>query len=46
MTLYAEGKDPGERVFRAYGLTNFAREVLAEAQPALQHQVCDVAALL
>jgi hypothetical protein len=46
VTLHAEGKDPGQRMFRAYGLANFARDVLAEAQPALQREGCDVAALL
>ena len=46
VTLYAEGKDSGERVFGAYGLANFASDVLAEAQPALQHEGCDVAPLL
>jgi hypothetical protein len=44
--MHAKGKNPGERMFRAYGLANFARDVLAEAQPALQEQGCDVAALL
>jgi hypothetical protein len=44
--LHAKGKDAGERMYRAYGLANFARDVLAEAQPALQPQGCDVAALL
>ena len=46
VTLYAEGKDSGERVFRAYGLANFARDTLAEVQPALQHEGCDVTSLL
>ena len=46
VTLYLEGKDSGERVFRAYGLANFASDVLAEAQPALQQEGCDVAPLL
>ena len=46
VTLNAQGKDSGERMFRAYGLANFARGVLAEAQPALQSEGCDVAALL
>jgi hypothetical protein len=46
VTLHAEGKDPGQRMFRAYGLANFARDVLAEAQPALQQAGCDVAPLL
>jgi hypothetical protein len=46
VTLHAEGKDPGQRMFRAYGLANFARDVLAEAQPALHAEGCDVAPLL
>jgi len=46
VTLHAEGKDAGERMLRAYGLANFARDVLAEAQPALQREGCDVGALL
>ena len=46
VTLNAEGKNAGERMFRAYGLANFARDVLVEAQPALQQQGCDVAPLL
>lgn len=46
VTLNAKGKDSGERMFRAYGLANFARDVLADAQPALQREGCDVAALL
>jgi hypothetical protein len=46
VTLNAEGKDAGERMFRAYGLANFAKDVLAAAQPALQREGCDVAALL
>ena len=44
--LNAKGKDSGERMFRAYGLANFARDVLADAQPALQREGCDVTALL
>jgi hypothetical protein len=31
---------------RAYGLANFARDVLAQAQPALQREGCNVAPLL
>lgn len=43
----AKGKpDAGERMYRAYGLANFARDVLRQAQPALAKQGCDVAALL
>ncbi len=36
----------GEHMHRAYGLANFAREVLVEAQPALAKQGCDVGPLL
>jgi hypothetical protein len=46
VTLHAEGKSSGQRMFRAYGLANFARDVLLEAQPALQRQGCDVSPLL
>ena len=46
VTLHAEGKNSGDRMQRAYGLANFARDVLAEAQPALQAEGCDVAPLL
>jgi hypothetical protein len=43
----AKGKpDAGERMHRAYGLANFARDVLQHAQPALAEQGCDVGALL
>ena len=46
VVLSAKGEDAGDRMFRAYSLANFARDVLAEAQPALQQQGCDVAPLL
>ena len=46
VTLHAKGENSGERMYRAYGLANFARDVLAEAQPALQHAGCDVGPLL
>ncbi len=43
----ASGKpDAGKRMFRAYGLANFAREILVEAQPELAKHGCDVAPLL
>jgi hypothetical protein len=43
----AKGKpDAGERMHRAYGLANFARDVLQQARPALAEQGCDVGALL
>ncbi len=38
--------DAGERMYRAYGLANFARDVLQQAQPALADRGCDVASLL
>lgn len=44
--LHARGKDAGERMYRAYGLANFAHDVLAEAQPGLLRQGCDVGPLL
>jgi hypothetical protein len=44
--LYSKGKDAGERMYRAYGLANFAREVLLEAEPELAPRGCDVAPLL
>ncbi|MEO8290657.1 MAG: hypothetical protein ABI649_06640 [Gaiellaceae bacterium] len=46
VTLQAEGGDSGERMYRAYGLANFAHDVLAQAQPALSRQGCDVGPLL
>jgi hypothetical protein len=33
-------------MYRAYGLANFAHEVLAEAQPELRRRGCDVSSLL
>lgn len=41
-----KGKDGSARMQRAYGLANGARDVLAEAQPALQKKGCDVGPLL
>jgi hypothetical protein len=46
VVLLAKGKDASARMHRAYGLANFAREVLAEAQPALHREGCDVGPLL
>ena len=39
-------KDPGRHIYRAYGLANFAHDVLTEAQPALVQRGCDVGPLL
>lgn len=36
----------GKHMHRAYGLANFARDVLVEARPALAKQGCDVGPLL
>jgi hypothetical protein len=36
----------GKHMHRSYGLANFARDVLVEAQPALAKQGCDVGPLL
>ena len=46
VTIQAKGGDAGERMYRAYGLANFAHDVLVQAQPALYKQGCDVAPLL
>jgi hypothetical protein len=44
--LLVKGKDASSRMHRAYGLANFARTVLLEAQLALLRRGCDVAPLL
>ena len=46
ITVQAKGGDAGERMYRAYGLANFAHDVLAQAQPALYKRGCDVGPLL
>jgi hypothetical protein len=38
--------DPGKYIYRAYGLANFAHDVLAQAKPALAKRGCDVTPLL
>jgi hypothetical protein len=38
--------DPGQYIYRAYGLANFAHDVLADAQPVLTKRGCDVTPLL
>ena len=42
----SKNRNPGRHIYRAYGLANFAHDVLAEAQPALIAQGCDIAPLL
>lgn len=44
--MQAKGEDAGERMYRAYGLANFAHDVLVQAQPALLQRGCDVGPLL
>ena len=38
--------DPGKYIYRAYGLANFAHDVLSNARPALAERGCDVSPLL
>ncbi len=42
----ARHRDAGPHIARAYGLANFAHDVLAEAQPGLSAHGCDVRPLL
>src|SRR5262245_22259132 len=46
VTIQAKGGDAGERMYRAYGLANFAHDVLVQAQPALYERGCDVGPML
>ena len=46
VSLSAKGKGAGKRMHRAYGLANFAREVLVAAEPELAKRGCDVGPLL
>jgi len=39
-------RNPGKYIYHAYGLANFAHDVLAQAQPALFKRGCDVSPLL
>ena len=38
--------DPGKYIYRAYGLANFAHDILSQAKPALAKRGCDVSPLL
>ena len=42
----AKHKDPGSYIYRAYGLANFAHDVLAQAKAPLKQRGCDVTPLL
>jgi hypothetical protein len=39
-------KNPGRYIYRAYGLANFAHDVLSQAKPALAQRGCDISPLL
>jgi hypothetical protein len=39
-------RDPGKYMYRAYGLANFAHDILSQAKPALAKRGCDVSPLL
>lgn len=38
--------NPGKYIYRAYGLANFAHDVLSDARPGLMKRGCDVGPLL
>jgi len=42
----AHHKNPGKYIYRAYGLANFAHDVLSDARPGLMKRGCDVSPLL
>ena len=46
MVAKAKKKDAAPHMYRAYGLANFAYDVLADAEPELRRRGCDVSALL
>jgi hypothetical protein len=46
VAAHAQHKQAGPHMMRAYGLANFAHDVLAQAEPELAAQGCSVAALL
>ena len=46
MHAKAKEKEAGPHMYRAYGLANFARDVLVDAAPDLQSRGCDVSGLL
>ena len=46
MQLQAKHRDAGQHMFHAYGLANFAHDVLAQAEQPLAKRGCDVAPLL
>lgn len=43
---HSEGRDAGAHMYRAYGLANFAHDVLVAAGPELRSRGCDVTGLM
>lgn len=46
MLAKSKQKDAASHMYRAYGLANFAHDVLVDAEPELRRRGCDVSALL
>ena len=46
MKLQAHHGNAGPHMYRAYGLANYAHDVLSRAQPALKVRGCDLTDLL
>lgn len=46
MKAKAKAKDAAPHMYRAYGLANFAFDVLSDAEPGLRGRGCDVSGLL
>ena len=46
MVAKSKKKDASSHMYRAYGLANFAHEVLVDAEPELRRRGCDVSSLL
>ena len=46
MLAKSKQKDASSHMYRAYGLANFAHDVLTEAEPELRRRGCDISGLL
>lgn len=46
MTAKTKDRDAAPHIYRAYGLANFAHDVLIDAAPELQKRGCDISGLL
>lgn len=46
MDAKSKERDAGPHMYRAYGLANFAHDVLVDAAPELERRGCDVSSLL